>query len=132
MALRMIAAFYGKKYCSFVPPWDNETNRRDVYYFPDGAAFCSNTKPTGFMAASVLKQNPECRMVDKSKKKAKMYLVSGFTIGDVAVDRGGRAAAKAPALTSGASSSASGTMKRPAAPPVPKKKQKGPENKEAT
>ncbi len=58
----MVSAFYGKKYCSYVQPCEGEPPRRDVYYFPDGACFCNESKVRAASIASILSVNPHSQL----------------------------------------------------------------------
>jgi hypothetical protein len=72
--LRVIAAMYGKKYCTFVPLGDTEVRRRDMFYFPAGAAFCNEQKVSGPAAASIMIRNPSAVLPDFCMKKGVRYL----------------------------------------------------------
>jgi hypothetical protein len=91
--LKIIRAMYGKTKCSFVRPillYEAE----DTFYFPEGAAFCKQNKPNGFMAAHALTINPSYRMMQEIRTKGETYMRTGS----------GRALTNAPSASSAASS----------------------------
>ncbi len=81
--LRIVRALYGKTQCSFSTPLEL-FREDDVYYFPDGAAFCKSDKPTAFMAASMLAGNSQSRMMEATGSKGLKYVNRGLTLTDAA------------------------------------------------
>ena len=118
LIMRLVRAMYSKGKCSFIHPRLGEQKDPDVYYFPEGAAFTSETKPPSFMTASVLAQNPEARMSAALRNKGLEYQKMSM-LKDAQDTPGGlssapKAKAKAKA-SSGSASSSAPAMKRPAA-----------------
>ena len=58
VALTVIRAMFGKAWCSFIPPREDERTRSDTYYFPQGVAFTNEGKASTIAAASILVGNP--------------------------------------------------------------------------
>ena len=81
MLLKIVRALYSKTKCSFALPLALY-KRNDVYYFPDGAAFCKAEKPTAFMAASIVAQNPDSRMLAVTRAKGLSYVSRGLALTD--------------------------------------------------
>ena len=79
--LRIVRALYSMPKCSFALPLDLY-RRDDVYYFPDGAAFCKAEKPTAYMAASILAANPNSKMMESTRTKGLNYVNKGFALAD--------------------------------------------------
>ncbi len=59
----------------------------DVYYFPDGAAFCRIAKLTAYMAASILAANPNCKITEEARAKGLRYVPKGLALGDAPVSK---------------------------------------------
>jgi hypothetical protein len=74
MVLKMVSAFYGKKYCSFAQPREGEPRREDVYYFPDGACFCNEGKVSAASIASILSVSPNARLAESCIKRGMNHL----------------------------------------------------------
>ncbi len=74
MILKVVAAMYDKKYCTFVPLGATEVERRDTYYFPAGAAFCNEKKCSGSAAASIISRNPRAVLPTYCMTKGIEYL----------------------------------------------------------
>ncbi len=123
LLLKVVRALYSKPRCSFVLPMFEQD---DVYCFPNGAAFCSEKKPTAFMAASALAQNVNCKMRPTTRAKAELYTNKGFALADSVADRGNATTpgGKPQILPPASSSSSAPVAKRPAAAPTQTKKQK--------
>ena len=110
LLLKVIRALHGKPRCSFINPSQSCEKEDDVYYFPDGAAFCDAHKPSGFMAACVLFWKPDAKMHEVTRDKGKDYILLGKALQDKPMDRGKPSVPKIKALTASASTSASSAM----------------------
>ncbi len=102
--LRIVRALYSMPKCSFALPLDLY-RRDDVYYFPDGAAFCKAEKPTAYMAASILAANPNSKMMESTRIKGLNYVNKGFALAD-------RPAEDQPAPAASASSTTDAVVKK--------------------
>ena len=79
--LRIVRALYSMPKCSFSLSLELY-KQDDVYYFPDGAAFCKSEKPTAFMAASMLAVNPNSKMIEVTRNKGLNYVNKGLALTD--------------------------------------------------
>jgi hypothetical protein len=112
LLLKVVRAMYDKPKCSFANPLELY-REDDVYYFPDGAAFTTQQKPTAFMAASILAINPASKMDEKSRTRGREYVTRGFAIAD------------GPSHGASAAASTAVVMQRPAGVGLAKGKGKG-------
>jgi hypothetical protein len=71
--LKIIRRMYGKPKCCFIHPLALY-REEDTYYFPHGAAFTRDEKPSSFMLAHALMVNPQYQMMDKMRVKAESYM----------------------------------------------------------